>query len=149
MIVDAPRGWQPRRRYSAAQNPPTVAAMGAPTIVLMHSLLVGPLAWCPVADELRGRGYDVVTPVLSGAFAEPPPYYEELAAAVIDAIRPADPARVLLVPHSGAGPLVPSTVAAWCRPPRSASLPDVALASRTGLIFDLPWARPTPPRTAH
>lgn len=87
---------------------------------------MGPLAWRPVADELLGRGYDVVTPVLSGAFAEPPPYYEDLAGAVIDAIRPADPQRVLLVPHSGAGPLVPSTVAA-----RSAQVAGVIFVDAT------------------
>lgn len=86
--------------------------MGAPVIVLMHSPLVGPLAWRPVADELCGRGYEVIMPGLSDAFAGRPPYYQALARAVHDALRLPDPARALLVPHSGAGPLVPPTVAA-------------------------------------
>lgn len=93
-------------------NGPTVMGVAAPAIVLLHSPLVGALAWQPVADTFRGRGYDVAVPSLSEAIASGPPYYPAMARAVDDAIRASGAGSVLLVPHSGAGPLVPSAVAA-------------------------------------
>ncbi len=38
---------------------------GRPAVfVLLHSPLVGPLTWGPVADELRRRGIEAIVPAL-------------------------------------------------------------------------------------
>jgi hypothetical protein len=86
--------------------------MAATMVVLLHSPLVGPLAWQPVADVLRGRGHQVAVPDFSAAFDNKPPFYEAFARAANDAIHASGAGQVLLVPHSGAGPLMPSVVAA-------------------------------------
>ncbi len=77
-------------------------------VVLIHSPLVGPLTWSLVGDELRRRGVGVVVPRLVDADADRPPFWQQDAAAVargVDAF-PAGTALVL-VGHSGAGPLLP------------------------------------------
>lgn len=139
--------------------------MAATTIVLLHSPLVGPLAWQPVADVLRRRGHQVVVPDLSAAFDSQPPFYEALAQTANDAIRASGAGPALLVPHSGAGPLVPSVVAAagsrvggivftdatvphpgraWCD-----RVPEVALQLRQRSVGGLlpPWNEWFPPGT--
>ncbi|MDP9365615.1 MAG: alpha/beta hydrolase [Chloroflexota bacterium] len=75
-------------------------------MVLIHSPLVGPATWSPVADELRRRGVGVAVPEL--ADADRPPFWEQHVAAVVQRAE-AIPAGVPLVlaGHSGAGPLLP------------------------------------------
>lgn len=85
--------------------------MTAPTFVLLHSPLVGQLTWQPVADVLRGRGYPTVVPSLADGLRGAGPYYPALTRAVDRAIRACAATRIVLVPHSGAGVLVPSVVA--------------------------------------
>ncbi|HEY1179013.1 MAG TPA: alpha/beta hydrolase, partial [Phytomonospora sp.] len=65
--------------------------------VLVHSPLVGPLSWVPVA-EILGAG--TVVPLLAGAGG--PPYYPAFARAIADAA----PDGAILVAHSGAGALL-------------------------------------------
>ena len=81
--------------------------MAALRIVLLHSPLLGPLAWRQVASELAGRGHAVETPVwlhLSGlADGFYPALVDSLAAALPGGSEP-----VLLVAHSGAGALIPA-----------------------------------------
>ncbi len=77
-------------------------------VVLIHSPLVGPLTWSLVGDELRRRGVGAVVPTLADAEDDKPPFWRQHAAAVargIEAI-PAGTA-IVLVGHSGAGPLLP------------------------------------------
>jgi hypothetical protein len=83
--------------------------------VLIHSPLVGPSTWIRVADLLRKRGHDVVTPALAHPVTAPfwPRHVEPVAAALAD--RPAA-APVVLVGHSGAGPLLPAMAQAAARP---------------------------------
>ena len=38
---------------------------GSPLVVLVHSPLVGPTTWAPVARRLRARGHDVRVPVFT------------------------------------------------------------------------------------
>jgi thioesterase domain-containing protein len=78
--------------------------------VLVHSPLVGPFTWSRVAGELRGRGEQVVVPVLSDDDrGEPVPYWRQHAECVARALAPMAPARPLvLVGHSGAGPELPA-----------------------------------------
>lgn len=83
-----------------------------PAFVLVHSPLVGPASWRPVARVLEGRGHRVVVPSLLDA-ASQPPFTERCLDAVADAVagaRWADQALVL-AGHSGAGPLLPALVA--------------------------------------
>jgi hypothetical protein len=85
----------------------------APVLVLIHSPLVGPLTWQPAAARLRARGRPVVVPSLAGGTDAGPPYYPRLAARVAEAVRAARPGGPLvLVGHSGAGPLLPAAAAA-------------------------------------
>ncbi|MDP9364267.1 MAG: alpha/beta hydrolase [Chloroflexota bacterium] len=78
-------------------------------IVLIHSPLVGPLTWSLVADELRRRGVGVAVPTLVDAGDGGPPFWEQHAAAVARGVGavPAE-ASLVLVGHSGAGPLLPT-----------------------------------------
>jgi alpha-beta hydrolase superfamily lysophospholipase len=91
--------------------------MSAPVFVLVHSPLVGPLTWGPVAAELRRRGYAVVVPVLRAGETADPPYWRQHVAAVVRALDGEDRARPLvLVGHSGGGVLLPAIAAAAGRP---------------------------------
>jgi hypothetical protein len=72
--------------------------------VLVHSPLVGPYTWAPVADLLRERGHAAAVPVLSGCEA---PYWRNHVQRIVEAARGLDAAPLTLVAHSGAGPLLP------------------------------------------
>ncbi|MBI2765658.1 MAG: alpha/beta hydrolase [Chloroflexi bacterium] len=117
--------------------------------VLVHSPLVGPECWEPVAAELRARGRNAVAPSLETAMAGGGPYWP----ACVDAIREAG-ARLdeplVLAAHSGAGPLLPALGAALegraCalifvdaslpQPPGSSWLDSIPAAFRTSPAFD-------------
>ncbi len=77
--------------------------------VLVHSPLVGPLTWSLVVQELRQREIDIVVPALYDAESSDVPYWQQHAASVKQAVAslPQDRALVL-VGHSGAGPLLPA-----------------------------------------
>src|SRR6266508_715033 len=73
----------------------------AKTIVLIHSPLVGPMVWEPVAAELRSRNIGVEIPDLDGDdTAEEPLWWQHASAAAVTAY--------VLVGHSGAGALLPA-----------------------------------------
>jgi hypothetical protein len=77
-----------------------------PVFILIHSPLVGPLAWQPVADELTRWGYRTVVPRLDLATA---PYwrgYADLIARATDSIPPET--SLIPVAHSAAGLLLPT-----------------------------------------
>jgi hypothetical protein len=74
--------------------------------VLVHSPLVGPTSWLPVARELERRGRAAVVPSLLGVADAPEPQWRH----VPDTVRMATchlERRVILVGHSGAGLLLP------------------------------------------
>lgn len=81
--------------------------MPEPTIVLVHSPLVGPGTWAGVAETLRARGRDVTVPSLTGVADAPEPQWEHV---VERARHAAQEARgpVVLAGHSGAGLLLPT-----------------------------------------
>src|ERR687895_2600520 len=99
-----------RRREEAGVGRDTAlvhARMGAPVFVLIHSPLVGPTGWLPVADELVRRRREAVVPSLLGVAAARAPQWRH----VPDAVRAATAetaAPVVLVGHSGAGLLLPA-----------------------------------------
>lgn len=77
--------------------------------VLIHSPLVGPFTWSRVAAELEKRGEKVLVARLCDDAASPAPIWQQHANCVADALE-ATPVetRVILVAHSGAGPLLPA-----------------------------------------
>jgi hypothetical protein len=85
--------------------------MKLPTIVflLVHSPLVGPTTWAPVAEALKSAGYEVVVPRLDSPPRIEGSYRDRHARIVAEAVRavPQDRA-IILVGHSGAGPLLPA-----------------------------------------
>lgn len=78
-----------------------------PVFVLIHSPLLGPTSWSPVADELVRRRREVVVPSLLGIPDALPPLWrwgvEAVRTAATGITNP-----VVLIGHSGAGPLLPS-----------------------------------------
>jgi pimeloyl-ACP methyl ester carboxylesterase len=76
-------------------------------LVLVHSPLVGPGTWTPVARELEHRGRRAIVPSLLGVAQAPPPQWRhcpEAVRAACDGV--GEP--LVLVGHSGAGPLLPA-----------------------------------------
>ena len=77
-------------------------------VVLVHSPLVGPFTWSPVARQLQAEGFEVLVPVLTDSGETPPPYWQQYAESLRQALGPIPQERPLaLVGHSGAGPLLP------------------------------------------
>jgi hypothetical protein len=78
------------------------------TFVLIHSPIVGPMTWLPVADEIRRRGHDAIVPSLLERWRQGPPYWRRHVDAVVAELRERSPSTPLvLTGHSGAGPLLP------------------------------------------
>jgi len=76
--------------------------------VLIHSPLVGPFTWALAADELRQMNAEVVAPALQDVGGTGEPYWKRHVASVTRALMAAPVDRALiLVAHSGAGPLLP------------------------------------------
>jgi hypothetical protein len=74
--------------------------------VLIHSPLVGPTTWLPVAREFEQRGRNALVPSLLGLTEAEAPQWRHIPEAVRGATAgTAKPA--ILVGHSGAGPLLP------------------------------------------
>jgi hypothetical protein len=101
-----------------------------PAFVLVHSLLLGPLTWAPVAARLA----TAVVPSLVGvAGADDPPFWPRVAAEAGQAIsRLPREQPVIVVAHSNAGLLVPVIVQASPRPVAGCVFVDASLPSRTG-----------------
>lgn len=77
--------------------------------VLIHSPLCGPLTWQPVAEELQRQRVEAVLPALHDDGAASLPYWEQHVAAVFRALADVPTASpLILVAHSGAGPLLPA-----------------------------------------
>jgi hypothetical protein len=78
------------------------------TYVLIHSPLVGILTWKLVAEQIRQRGFDVVVPMLNDSPDSKEPYWKQHAESISRELRPVPNDRALiLIAHSGAGPLLP------------------------------------------
>lgn len=77
--------------------------------VLIHSPLVGPLTWSRVADVMRGRGLDAVVPNLEDSLDSQDPFWKQHADSVSRSLTGISTGnRLILVAHSGAGPLLPA-----------------------------------------
>ena len=81
--------------------------MREPAFVLVHSPLVGPTSWLPVAREVERRGRVAVVPSLLGVAEAPTPQWRH----VPEAVRAATShlrEPIVLAGHSGAGLLLPA-----------------------------------------
>jgi hypothetical protein len=88
-----------------------------PLFVLVHSPLVGPFTWVPVANELQRRGQEVLLPELIDDGSARTPYWKQHAKSVARSLESSPVQRpVILVGHSGAGPLLPAIRAALAQP---------------------------------
>ncbi|HEX3722843.1 MAG TPA: alpha/beta fold hydrolase [Nitrolancea sp.] len=75
---------------------------------LIHSPLVGPASWAPVASELRRRGRNVVVPKLRDDDESAASYWQqEVDSVVSDLDLTTGDGPLVLVGHSGAGTLLP------------------------------------------
>lgn len=104
-----------------------------PAFVLVHSLLLGPSTWAPVAVRLTDSGATVVVPsLLDVADADPPfwPYVADRVAEAVSGLPASQP--VLVVAHSNAGLVVPVIVQAARRQVAGCVFVDATLPSRTG-----------------
>jgi hypothetical protein len=117
-----------------------------PAFVLVHSLLLGPLTWAPVAARLTTMGAVTVVPSLVGVTdADDPPFWPRVAAAVNDAVSDLPQGQpIVLVAHSNAGLLVPVLVQGTRRPVAGCLFVDASLPSRTG-----PTSAASPERLAY
>lgn len=86
------------------------ARTGDHVLVFVHSPLVGSLTWRAVADRFAAAGRATALPDLTGAVTGPAPYLPRIVQAVAAVTAP--PGRpVVLIGHSGAGPLLPAIAA--------------------------------------
>jgi hypothetical protein len=117
-----------------------------PAYVLVHSLLLGPLSWAPVAAELTAAGAATVTPSLVDVTdPDDPPVWPRVTDAVHDAVgRLPDDRPIVVVAHSNAGPFVPAIAQTARRPVAGCLFVDARLPARAG-----PSPAATPERLAH
>jgi hypothetical protein len=81
----------------------------APAITLIHSPLVGALTWSRVREELAPLGLRVAVPVLDAVEPADSPIWRYQAQTVADKLVQAGlGSPIVLVGHSGAGPLLPA-----------------------------------------
>ena len=93
-----------------------MTTLPAVLFLLVHSPLVGSTTWTPVAEALKHAGFEVVVPRLDSPAAIEGTYWSRHARIVADSIRAVPQDRVIvLVAHSGAGPLLPAISAAMHR----------------------------------
>lgn len=78
----------------------------AALLVLVSSPLVGGGAWEPVGERLRAAGHEVL--LFEPSDDGTPPYWRQHAASAVDAVASRHTeSAVVLVGHSGAGPILP------------------------------------------
>ena len=93
----------------------------ASVFVLIHSPLVGPTTWSPVAREVERRGREAVVPSLLGIVDAEAPQWRHAPEAV-RAATASTPDPLVLVGHSGGGALLPT-------------IADTLKAEVAGLVF--------------
>jgi hypothetical protein len=78
------------------------------TYVLIHSPLVGPLTWQLIHYEMGKRGIETIVPTLTDHPNSTKPYWQQHAESFSKSLTLIPKSRnIVLVAHSGAGPLLP------------------------------------------
>jgi hypothetical protein len=118
------------------------------TYVLIHSPLVGPYTWEAVAREMKQRGLNVITPALFDQSDTGLPTWKQHAECVAQSLAPIPRTHSLvLVGHSGAGPILPVIRHALDHPVSAYVFIDAGLPSNKWTRLDLmksedpEWAR--------
>lgn len=108
---------------------------GVTCFVLVHSPVVGPHTWAPVARELAGAGHAVAVPSLLGIGAGDPPFWPRVVAAAVReaAGRAGAEEALVLVAHSNAGIFIPVIRAALAQPVLCSVFADALLPARSGV----------------
>lgn len=109
--------------------------MTSDRFVLLHSPLLGPMAWEPVAAELARRGREVAVPAWPPLSSIAEGFYGGLIEGLAARL-PADGAPLLLVAHSGAGALVPALAARMTAPVAGVIFVDAILPHPGHSWFD-------------
>ena len=78
-----------------------------PTLLFVHSPVVGPATWSSTAEVLRGKGFRCDVPDMTALATSGGPYYPKFAAAAAAAVD-GDSDPVVVVGHSAAGALLPA-----------------------------------------
>jgi hypothetical protein len=106
--------------------------------VLIHSPLVGPLTWRPVAAEMSRRGIDSLVPTLSDSPASMDPFWKQHALSVSRSVYDTSTeSGVILVAHSGAGPLLPAIRKFIPNPVRAYVFVDAGIPRHEATRLDL------------
>lgn len=106
--------------------------------VLIHSPLVGPLTWSLVAEQLQQRGVDVLVPPLNDSPNSEEPFWKQHAKSIAAALAQLpENTLVILVAHSGAGPLLPVIRAALTKPVRAYVFVDAGIPRQGATRLDL------------
>lgn len=109
-----------------------------PLFVLIHSPLVGPSTWRPVAEALANRGAEAVVSELHDDPGTALPYWEQHANAAARALEVLSPERrLILAGHSGAGPILPVIAQALARPVAAYLFVDAGLPRDAATRLDL------------
>ncbi len=99
-----------------------------PLFVLIHSPLVGPSTWSPVAERLAAAGRQVAVPSLLTVGDGGPPYWPRVVEAVSAGLADADADEPLvLVAHSNAGLFIPVLTRDLSRPVACAVFADASI----------------------
>jgi pimeloyl-ACP methyl ester carboxylesterase len=115
--------------------------------LLIHSPLVGRLTWTLVAEQMQQRGSRVIVPDLEDSSDSNEPFWKQHAESAAQALRDfPNEHPVILVAHSGAGPLLPSIAQLLAHPIAAYVFVDAGIprdgASRLDLMKseDPAWA---------
>ena len=91
-----------------------------------------------MAEELHRRGIETVVPELADHPSGMAPFWEQHARSVVRALRTVSPARdVVLVGHSGAGPLLPAIASMADRPVSGYAFVDAGIPEEGASRLDL------------
>jgi hypothetical protein len=106
--------------------------------VLIHSPLVGGLTWSLVAEEMRQRGLDVVVPLLNDFPDSEELYWKQHAASVSLALLDIpENVPLILIAHSGAGPLLPAIRESIPNPVHAYLFVDAGMPQRNATRLDM------------
>jgi hypothetical protein len=106
--------------------------------VLVHSPLVGPSTWSRVAAEMQARGMQVLIPTLEDSVSSKDPFWKQHADSVERSIHAhIHDTPVVLVAHSGAGPLLPAIRESIRNPVRAYVFVDAGIPRHGATRLDL------------
>ena len=95
------------RRRGGGVKRGRLRGMAAPVLVLLHSPLVGPATLAPLASALRKLGHVVTVPRMHEAGFEGTPAWASWVDSAFEQVAALWAGPIVLVGHSGAGPLLP------------------------------------------